>query len=122
MWRLFLALSLVEYVPHIAACIWPPPTTPPPQATLAWETTIANAQTGDRVIWEVSCNGPCRDIKAKLRTSSGDADLYMNENEHPTLSGYECPSCSMCEAISGSLDDECSTVSISGDRLIANYG
>ena len=121
MWRLFLALSFVEYVPYVTTCIWPP-TTPPPQAASAWETTIASAQRGDRVIWEVNCNGPCRDIKAKLRTSSGDADLYMNENEHPTLTGYECPSCSMCEAVSGSQDDKCSTVSISGDGLIVNYG
>ena len=111
MWRLFRILAVLEFASHVTACI------PPPPPIAAWETTIASAQSGDRVVWEVSCNGPCRSIRAKLRTSSGDADLYMNENEHPTLSSYECPSCSMCEAVNGGLDDECSSVSIRGDRF-----
>ena len=75
-----------------------------------------------QAVWVVSCNGPCSQIGAELRTFFGDADLYANEDEQPTIAtmGYNCPTCSMCEAVDGDQDDECPNMSITGERHVLN--
>ena len=125
----FIVLVTLSSASVVTSCIWttPPPCrsrcTPPrpPPPTLAWETTISSAQAGNQVVWAVSCNGPCRNLRAELTTSSGDADLYANEDDHPSLGGYQCPTCSMCEAVTADLDDTCSNMASSGNRLVCNH-
>ena len=74
----------------------------------AWETTIESAVSGSQMTYVVTCDGPCTQLTASILTSSGDADLYANEEEPPSLdTSFECWACSMCEAYTGDLDDIC---------------
>ena len=130
MWRVLIILAALSSASVVTGCgceffgnCPPPPIVdPPPPPGLAWETTIASAQGGNQVTWVVSCNGPCRQLRAQLTTSSGDADLYANEDDPPSLSSYHCPDCSMCEAVTAGLGDTCTNMATqSGGRLVGNH-
>ena len=85
----------------------------------AWNTTIPVAETGSQRIFSVTCNGSCSQLTATVTIGSGDADLYANEDEPPTLSGWNCPDCSMCEAATTALIETCSNISTqNGNRWI----
>ena len=73
----------------------------------AWETTIDSAVAGSQITYVVTCEGPCTQLTASILTTSGDADLYASEDQPPSLNGFECWECSMCEAYTGDSDDIC---------------
>ena len=79
------------------------------------------SETGSQITYVVTCDGPCSQLTATLTFSSGDADLYANEDQPPMLTSYNCPDCSMCEAASTNLIETCPNLSTqNGDRLVSN--
>ena len=76
---------------------------PPPPSV-----SIPNAEYHSKKTFLVTCNGPCRQIRALIEFNGGDADLFANEGQHPITSGLSCLSstCSMCRATSGSSSEE----------------
>ena len=85
----------------------------------AWNTTIPVAETGSQRIFSVTCNGSCSQLTATITMSSGDADLYANEDQPPALLGYKCPDCSMCEGYAQGLIETCFNMSTqNGNRWI----
>ena len=89
----------------------------------AWETTIESAVAGSQITYVVTCDGPCTQLTASILTSSGDADLYANEEQPPSLYGFECWECSMCEAYTGDSDDICPDMSTQNEnRLVSVLG
>ena len=86
----------------------------------AWETTIDSAVAGSQITYVVTCEGPCTQLTASILTTSGDADLYANEDQPPILTSYNCPDCSMCQAITTDLSETCPNMSTqNGDRLVS---
>ena len=89
----------------------------------AWETTIESAVAGSQITYVVTCDGPCTQLTASILTSSGDADLYANEEQPPSLYGFECSECSMCEAYTGDSDDICPDMATQNEnRLVSVLG
>ena len=85
----------------------------------AWETTIGSAMTGSQQIFSVTCEGPCNQVTVSISASSGNADLYANEDEPPVLSGNSCPDCSICEETTQGLIETCSNMSTkNGNRQV----
>ena len=83
--------------------------------------TIPNADQWNKKTYLVSCNGPCRQIRIHIDFNGGDADLLANEEQHPVTSGgYRCPTCSMCEGISGNdYQEQCSDMATqNGNRYL----
>ena len=73
---------------------------------------ISNSGQWNKKTYLVACSGPCRQIRIHIDFNGGDADLLVDEGEHPiTSSGYRCPTCSMCEGISGNdYEETCSNM------------
>ena len=73
-----------------------------------------------QITYVVTCDGPCSQLTATITFSSGDADLYANEDQPPILTSYNCPDCSMCQAITTDLSETCPNMSTqNGDRLVS---
>ena len=75
--------------------------------------SIPNAEQWNKKTYLVSCNGPCSQIRIHIEFNGGDADLLADEGEHPitSSSGYQCPTCSMCQATSGNgYEETCSSM------------
>ena len=84
-----------------------------------WKKPIPIAEIGSQITYVVSCDGPCSEVTATITISSGDADLYANEDQPPILASYYCPECSMCEAYTIKSFDTCPNMTTqNGDRLV----
>ena len=85
--------------------------------------SIPTAEYRNKKTYLITCNGPCRQIRALIEFNGGDADLFANEEQHPITNGLSCliSSCSMCRAISGSSTEEtCSDMATqNGNRSLA---
>ena len=70
--------------------------------------SIPNAVVTNKKTYHVTCNGPCRQIRAHMQFNGGDADLLANEGQHPITNSITCidSTCSMCRATSGSSSSE----------------
>ena len=58
----------------------------------------------------VYCDGPCKDVTAKLKFARGDPDLYGKEGSPPDLSSgdSDCNNCPDCRSRAGSgTEDKC---------------
>ena len=64
----------------------------------------------DYKAYVVYCDGPCKEVTAKLKFSSGDPDLYGREGSPPdvTPADSDCNDCPQCRSRAGSgTEDKC---------------
>ena len=58
--------------------------------------------------FEILCDGPCKEVKVKLKAGTGDPDLYGKEGSPPIITGSECNNCPDCKSRAGSgSEDKC---------------
>jgi len=73
-----------------------------------WEWTHPGGKQGDRFDFRIDCVGHCRFIEIIVSQSTGDVDLYGEDDTIPILRNSFCSECTKCKSdLSSSEKDQC---------------
>ena len=83
------------------------------------KTVILDGQKeGNQMVFRVTCDGACQNIKIFLVVDSGDADLFAQEHSIPVITGNKCNECSsFCSSRKGTGNTEVCDISTASNRF-----